>query len=128
MYRELYETQVDEADQAKRILAAEAEGEHVSVRWADDAMWPRPRPATPPHAPRHCGHPSRLPGLHRREERPRCRPNGLAYYRTDGHCRRSSRPNGPLFGGLLERKNVVETHVTEIAPDIYSMTTYNADA
>src|SRR5215813_14693060 len=39
MYRELYETQVGEADQAKRILAAEAGGEHVSVRWADDAMW-----------------------------------------------------------------------------------------
>src|SRR5262249_22716352 len=89
---------------------------------------PRPRPATPPHAPRHCGHPSRLPGLHRREGRPRCPPNRPAYYRTDGHYRRSSRPNGPLFGGLLERKNVVETHVTEIAPDIYRLSTYNIDA
>ena len=38
-YRELYETQVGESEQAKRILAAEAEGERVAVRWADDAMW-----------------------------------------------------------------------------------------
>src|SRR5215472_2509240 len=48
-----------------------------------------------------CGHPSPLPGSCRREERPRCRPKGLAYHRTDGHCRRSSRPNSPLFSGLL---------------------------
>ena len=37
-YRELYETQVGEADQARRILAAEA-SEPVATRWADDAMW-----------------------------------------------------------------------------------------
>jgi hypothetical protein len=39
VYRELYATRVGEADQAKRILAAEAPGEHVAPRWADDAMW-----------------------------------------------------------------------------------------
>jgi hypothetical protein len=39
IYRELYATQVGEADQAKRILAAEGEDEGVSQRWADDAMW-----------------------------------------------------------------------------------------
>lgn len=39
VYRELYEVQVGDADQAKKILAAEAEGERVAVRWADDAMW-----------------------------------------------------------------------------------------
>jgi Terminase large subunit, T4likevirus-type, N-terminal len=39
VYREIHETGVGEADQAKRILAAELEGEHVAVRWADDAMW-----------------------------------------------------------------------------------------
>lgn len=39
VYREIYETQVGETDQAKRILAAEDEGERVSVRWADDSMW-----------------------------------------------------------------------------------------
>jgi hypothetical protein len=39
LYREIYETQVGEAEQAQRILAAEADGEHVAVRWADDAMW-----------------------------------------------------------------------------------------
>jgi hypothetical protein len=39
VYREIYEVQVGEADQAKKILAAEAEDEHVTVRWADDAMW-----------------------------------------------------------------------------------------
>jgi hypothetical protein len=38
-YREIYEVQVGESDQAKRILEAEADDEHVSVRWADDAMW-----------------------------------------------------------------------------------------
>lgn len=39
VYRELYQRGVGEAEQAKRILAAEAEDEHVSVRYADDAMW-----------------------------------------------------------------------------------------
>jgi hypothetical protein len=39
LYREIYETGVGEADQAKRILAAESEDEHISVRYADDAMW-----------------------------------------------------------------------------------------
>lgn len=39
IYREIYETQVGEADQAKRILAAEDDGEQISVRYADDAMW-----------------------------------------------------------------------------------------
>jgi hypothetical protein len=37
-YREAYQPGVGEADQAKRILAAEA-GEQVAVRYADDAMW-----------------------------------------------------------------------------------------
>lgn len=39
IYREIYRTHVGEADQARSILAAEADGEHVSVRYADDAMW-----------------------------------------------------------------------------------------
>ncbi|HET9893672.1 MAG TPA: terminase family protein [Streptosporangiaceae bacterium] len=39
VYREIYKTQVGESEQAKMILAAEAEGEHVAVRYADDAMW-----------------------------------------------------------------------------------------
>lgn len=39
VYRELKEAGVGEADQALRILAAEGAGEHVSVRYADDAMW-----------------------------------------------------------------------------------------
>lgn len=39
VYRELYATQVGEAEQARRILAAQADDEHVAVRWADDAMW-----------------------------------------------------------------------------------------
>lgn len=39
IYRELYATQVGEADQAGRILAAEATGETVAARYADDAMW-----------------------------------------------------------------------------------------
>ena len=39
IYREIYETQVGEAEQATRILAAEADDERVLVRWADDAMW-----------------------------------------------------------------------------------------
>ncbi|MEY9937304.1 hypothetical protein [Streptacidiphilus sp. MAP5-3] len=38
LYRELKARKVGEADQAKRILAAEA-GENVLARWADDAMW-----------------------------------------------------------------------------------------
>jgi hypothetical protein len=38
-YRELYQQRVGEADQAKRILEREAESEHVSARYADDAMW-----------------------------------------------------------------------------------------
>jgi hypothetical protein len=39
VYRELYDTQVGEREQAQRILAAEAEGEHVAARYADDSMW-----------------------------------------------------------------------------------------
>jgi hypothetical protein len=39
LYREAYEQMVGEAEQAKRILAAEAEGEHIAVRYADDAMF-----------------------------------------------------------------------------------------
>ncbi|WP_167757033.1 terminase family protein [Amycolatopsis sp. CFH S0078] len=39
VYRELYATQVGEADQARRILAAEDSGEHIAARYADDAMW-----------------------------------------------------------------------------------------
>lgn len=39
IYREIYETQVGEAEQAKRILQAEADDERVLARWADDAMW-----------------------------------------------------------------------------------------
>jgi len=39
VYREIYETQVGEAEQAVRILAAEADGEHIVSRYADDAMW-----------------------------------------------------------------------------------------
>jgi hypothetical protein len=38
-YREIYEAGVGEADQARRILAAESADEHVAVRYADDAMW-----------------------------------------------------------------------------------------
>jgi len=38
-YREIYETGVLESDQAKQILEAEAEGEQVALRLADDAMW-----------------------------------------------------------------------------------------
>src|SRR5581483_4430763 len=37
--RELYEKGVGEEDQARRILAAENEGELITARWADDAMW-----------------------------------------------------------------------------------------
>jgi phage terminase large subunit len=39
VYREIYEVQVGESEQARRIIAAEAPGEHVAVRYADDAMW-----------------------------------------------------------------------------------------
>ncbi|MFE4867719.1 hypothetical protein [Streptomyces sp. NPDC056682] len=39
VYRELYQRQVGEAEQARRILAAEADGETVAARYADDAMW-----------------------------------------------------------------------------------------
>lgn len=39
VYREIYETQVGEAEQARRILAAQGPGEHISARFADDAMW-----------------------------------------------------------------------------------------
>ena len=38
IYRELYETHVGEADQARRILEAE-DGEHIIARWADDACF-----------------------------------------------------------------------------------------
>jgi hypothetical protein len=39
VYRELYATQVGEAEQARRIRAAEADGEVIGRRFADDAMW-----------------------------------------------------------------------------------------
>ncbi|MGW2520450.1 terminase large subunit domain-containing protein [Streptomyces sp. NPDC001617] len=39
VYREIYRRQVGEVEQAQQILAAEADGEHVAVRYADDAMW-----------------------------------------------------------------------------------------
>jgi terminase large subunit-like protein len=39
VYRELYETGVGEAEQARSILAAEAGDEQISIRLADDAMW-----------------------------------------------------------------------------------------
>ncbi|MEV4438509.1 terminase family protein [Streptomyces sp. NPDC049577] len=39
VYRELYQRGVGEVEQARRILAAEADGEHVAARYADDAMW-----------------------------------------------------------------------------------------
>jgi hypothetical protein len=39
IYRELYATQVGEADQAKRILGAEADDEEVGPRWADDSVF-----------------------------------------------------------------------------------------
>lgn len=38
VYRELYDVRVGEAEQARRILTAEA-GEHIAARYADDAMW-----------------------------------------------------------------------------------------
>lgn len=39
VYREIYETQVGEAEQARRILAAETDDLHPVARFADDAMW-----------------------------------------------------------------------------------------
>jgi hypothetical protein len=39
VYRELYETRVGEAEQARKILDAEHDGETVVARYADDAMW-----------------------------------------------------------------------------------------
>jgi hypothetical protein len=39
VYREIYEKQVGEAEQARRILAAESSDEEVLMRFADDAMW-----------------------------------------------------------------------------------------
>jgi hypothetical protein len=39
IYREIYQTQVGEKEQARRILAAEAETEQVAGRFADDSMW-----------------------------------------------------------------------------------------
>lgn len=39
IYRERYARQVGEADQARRILEAEAPDEVVAARYADDAMW-----------------------------------------------------------------------------------------
>lgn len=41
VYREIYETGVGEEEQARRILAAEADDEQIAVRYADDAMWVR---------------------------------------------------------------------------------------
>jgi hypothetical protein len=38
-YREIHAAGVGEAEQARRIIAAEADGERVSARYADDAMW-----------------------------------------------------------------------------------------
>ena len=38
-YREAYGTQIGEADQAKLILDAEEPDEHITVRYADDAMF-----------------------------------------------------------------------------------------
>src|SRR6266516_4317406 len=89
-------------DRAPALHGVSAE----AVRRAQPAQSHPPRPALPQRvmgaaltspAARHqgpCSHLPRLQGWLRREERPRCRPRaGLAYYRTDGHCRRSSRPN-----------------------------------
>lgn len=39
VYREIYDTLVGESEQALRILGAEGDGERVTTRWADDAMW-----------------------------------------------------------------------------------------
>lgn len=38
-YREIYKSGVGETEQAKRILAAEEDGEQVAVRFADDSLW-----------------------------------------------------------------------------------------
>lgn len=39
IYRELYKAGVGEAEQARMILAAESGNEHITARYADDAMW-----------------------------------------------------------------------------------------
>jgi phage terminase large subunit len=39
IYREIYERQVGEAEQARRVLAAEQDDEHIVARWADDAIF-----------------------------------------------------------------------------------------
>lgn len=39
VYREIYQTQVGESEQARRVLAAETTGESIAARYADDAMW-----------------------------------------------------------------------------------------
>jgi hypothetical protein len=39
IYREIYRRGVGESAQAQAILAAEASGEHIAARYADDAMW-----------------------------------------------------------------------------------------
>ncbi|MFF7881051.1 terminase large subunit domain-containing protein [Streptomyces sp. NPDC020794] len=39
VYREIYKRGIGEAEQARQILAAETDGEHIAVRYADDAMW-----------------------------------------------------------------------------------------
>jgi hypothetical protein len=62
-------------------------------RWPDGpATTPRPLQLTPPACKAGYG----------RKRDHFAGPRGLAYYRTDGHCRRSSRPRPPLFSGLLE--------------------------
>ncbi len=38
-YREIYQSGAGETDQARQILAAEAPGEHVAVRYCDDSMF-----------------------------------------------------------------------------------------
>ena len=46
VYREIYKAGVGEAEQAKRILDAEAADEHVAVRYSDDSMFAsRARPS-----------------------------------------------------------------------------------
>jgi hypothetical protein len=47
IYREAYEQLVGEADQAKRILAAEVPGENVIARYGDDAMFAQRGSASP---------------------------------------------------------------------------------
>jgi hypothetical protein len=39
VYREIYESHVGEADQARKVQLAETAGEFILVRYADDAMW-----------------------------------------------------------------------------------------